>query len=148
MNIRISTDFLTGLLFVGLGAGAILIGSSYPIGSAARMGAGYFPLLISGLLVLLGAVLLVRSFLQEGETVGVIAPRPVLVLVGSMFLFGLVIEDLGFPIAGLALVIGARYAAPEERPFEAILLAIGLVVFCVFLFAWLLGLSLPHTRFW
>jgi hypothetical protein len=62
MRIRLSTDFLTGLLFLALGSFAIIYGSRYPIGTASRMGPGYYPLLVSSGLVLLGCILVIRSF--------------------------------------------------------------------------------------
>lgn len=148
MDIKLSSDFLTGLLFCSLGAVAIIIGADYPIGTAARMGAGYFPLMISCGLILLGAVLLIRSFLTETEEVGAIDLRPMLLLIASIFLFGALIEDWGFPVAGLAVVIGARIAGGEYRPLETGLLAVGLVGFCYLLFSYGLGLHLPVTRFW
>lgn len=148
MDIKLSSDFLTGLLFCSLGALAIIIGSDYPIGTAARMGAGYFPLMVSGGLILLGGILLVRSFVTETEEVGAIDLRPLLLLIASILLFGLLIEDWGFPIAGLAVVIGARIAGRNYKPLETGLLAVGLVGFCYLLFVYGLGLHLPATRFW
>lgn len=148
MNIRISSDFLTGLFFCSLGAVAIIIGSDYPVGTAARMGAGYFPLLVSGLLVLLGGVLIVRSFFIETQEVGAVDFRPLLLLMASILLFGFLIEDWGFPIAGLAVVIGARIAGGHYKPLETLVLAVVLVAFCLALFSYGLGLHLPGTRFW
>jgi len=148
MKISLSTDFLTGLLFSGLGATAIIIGAKYPIGTAARMGAGYFPLMVSVGLIVLGGILLVRSFVSETEEVGEIDLRPFLVMILSVLLFGLLIEDWGFPLAGVAVVIGSSIAGRVFKPIETGLLAVGLVMFCTLLFSYGLGLNLPHTRFW
>ncbi|HSI40198.1 MAG TPA: tripartite tricarboxylate transporter TctB family protein [Xanthobacteraceae bacterium] len=148
MDIKLSSDFLTGLFFCSLGALAIIIGSDYPIGTAARMGAGYFPLMVSSGLILLGGILIIRSFLTETEEIGAIDVRPLLLLIGSILLFGLLIEDWGFPIAGLAVVIGARIAGRRYKPLETALLAVGLVGFCLVLFSYGLGLHLPATRLW
>ncbi|HEY9215472.1 MAG TPA: tripartite tricarboxylate transporter TctB family protein [Ancylobacter sp.] len=148
MKIHLSTDFLTGLLFSGLGATAIIIGAKYPLGTAARMGAGYFPLLVSVGLIILGGILLVRSFVSETEEVGEIDLRPFLVMLASVLLFGLLIEDWGFPLAGAVVVVGASLAGRVFKPIETSLLAVGLVVFCTLLFSYGLGLNLPHTRFW
>lgn len=148
MKIHLSTDFLTGLLFSGLGATAIIIGAKYPLGTAARMGAGYFPLLVSVGLIILGSILLVRSFVSETEEVGEIDLRPFLVMLASVLLFGLLIEDWGFPLAGAVVVVGASLAGRVFKLIETSLLAVGLVVFCTLLFSYGLGLNLPHTRFW
>ena len=55
--IRHPKDFYAGLLFVGFGVAAIVIGSNYPLGTAARMGPGYFPRMLGILLIVLGAAL-------------------------------------------------------------------------------------------
>jgi len=148
MDIKISSDFLTGLFFCSLGAVAIIIGSDYPIGTASRMGAGYFPLMISCGLILLGGILIVRSFVSETEEIGAIDVRPLALLIVSILLFGLLIEDWGFPIAGLAVVIGSRIAGRDYKPVETGALAVGLVGFCLVLFSYGLGLHLPATRLW
>jgi hypothetical protein len=146
MNIRISTDVATGAFFCILGAGAIYIGAGYPMGSAARMGPGYFPFLVSVGLIMIGLFLLGRSIVTESTTIGQIALRPLLTVVASTLAFGLLIEDWGFPLAGLVLVGGVCFARPGLRPIEIILLVVGLVGFCILLFAYLLGLNLPHTH--
>ena len=147
MNIRISTDVATGAFFCILGAGTIYIGAGYPMGSLARMGPGYFPLLLSLGLIGIGLILLGRSLVTESAVIGEIVLRPLLVVVGSTLAFGLLIEDWGFPIAGLALIGGICMARPGLRPLEMVALAVGLVGFCMILFSYLLGLHLPSLHF-
>ena len=125
MRIRLSTDLLTGLLFLALGAFAMVYGSRYPLGTAARMGPGYYPLLASSGLVLLGLVLVVRSFVTTttGE-VGSVNLRPlVLILIGTLA-FGLLIDRAGLIIAGLGLVFAARLADRARTAIER-MVAIG-----------------------
>jgi hypothetical protein len=149
MNIRVSVDILTGILFLGISLAAMaIIGSSYPLGNASRMGPGFFPLIVSALLGLLGAILLVRSFFIETETVGVVNLRPLLLILAGTLFFGLAIEDLGLAVAGIVLVFAARLAGDEFKLIEVTILAVTLVAACIFLFAYALGLNLPHTRFW
>jgi len=105
MLTRVSSpkDFWTGLIYVALGAAALWLGRDYTFGSAARMGPGYFPLVLSGILVVLGLVSLARSFIAKGEPVGAIFWKPlVLVLIGCA-VFGLLLNPLGLPIALLTL---------------------------------------------
>lgn len=147
MNIRLSQDLLTGVLFIAIGLGAMAVGRGYAFGDIARIGAGFFPVVVSGLLTALGLLLVVRSFFMASDPVGAVDPRPVLLLVGTVA-FGLMIEDLGFPIAGAVLVVVAHFAGRSIKWVETTLLALGLIAFCVLVFAYLLGLNLPHTRFW
>jgi putative tricarboxylic transport membrane protein len=149
MNIRVSVDILTGILFLGISLAAIaIIGSNYPLGNASRMGPGFFPLIVSSILGVLGAILIVRSFFIETETVGVVNLKPLLLVLAGTLFFGLAIEDLGLAVAGVVLVFAARLAGDEFKFLEVTILAVTLVAASILLFAYALGLSLPHTRFW
>ena len=145
MRIRLSTDLLTGLLFLALGAFAMIYGSRYPLGTAARMGPGYYPLLASSGLVLLGVVLVVRSFVTTAAEVGVINLRPLILILAGTLAFGLLIDRAGLIIAGLVLVFAARLADRDFRPLEVAILAVCLVAFALAIFRYGLGMPL---RLW
>jgi hypothetical protein len=147
MIARLSTDLLTGLLFLSLGGFVIIYGSRYPIGSAVRMGPGYFPLLASSGLVLLGLVLLTRSFLRGGDTIGNLALRPLGLVLAGTLAFGLLIERAGFLLASIALVFAARFAERGFRPVEVSALALFLAAFMAAIFLYGLGLPLRMTPF-
>ena len=147
MRIRLSTDFLTGLLFLALGGFAIIYGSRYPIGTAARMGPGYYPLLVSSGLMLLGIVLVVRSFFLSSDEVEAIHPRPLFfVLIGTLA-FGLLIEHSGFLLAGIIVVFASQLAESDFRLLEVSVLAACLVAFIAGLFRFGLGLPLKLLPF-
>ncbi len=146
LTIRWSTDLLTGLLFAAIAMAGGSIGARYPFGEPSHMGAGFFPKAVCSLLALIGTGLVTRAFTGGQEVVGEIDPRPLLLLVGTL-VFGLVIEDLGFPLAGLVLVLFAHLGGRVFKPLGTSLLAIGLVGLCVLVFAYGLGLNLPMTRF-
>ena len=95
MKLRLSTDLATGVLFIALGGCAIIYGSRYAIGTTARMGPGYFPMLISSGLVLAGAILVVRSVLAAGDTLGAIRWRSLILVLAGVLAFGLLIDRLG-----------------------------------------------------
>ena len=59
-------DFWTGVLFFGVGAAAFLIARTYSFGTASRMGAGYFPAVLSALLMFFGVLLLLRGLRRQG----------------------------------------------------------------------------------
>jgi Tripartite tricarboxylate transporter TctB family len=141
MRVRLSTDLLTGLLFLALGAFAILYGSRYPIGSAARMGAGYFPRLASAGLLLIGGILVARSFIHHGEAVGTLKFRPVILVLLGTLAFGLLIERAGLVVAGVVLVFAARLAERDFRLFEVSALALLLAASAAAVFRY--GLGLP-----
>ena len=48
-------DLWAGLMLVGIGAGSMFVARNYPFGTALRMGPGYFPVILGGLLVVFAA---------------------------------------------------------------------------------------------
>ena len=146
MKVRLSTDLLTGLLFVALGGFAIVYGSRYALGTAARMGPGYFPMLVSAGLTLIGVVLVVRALLATGEALGAIGWRPLVLVLAGVLAFGLLIDRLGLLAAGIALIVAARLADREFRWFEAALLAVGLTLAAAGVFLYGLGLPIKLLR--
>jgi len=147
MRIRLTTDLLTGLLFLGLGTFAITYGWNYPIGTAARMGPGYFPWIVAAGLLLLGGILVGRSILIENEAdvLGEVAVRPLLTVLAGTLAFALMVERFGFVLTGFVLVFAARLADRDFRLVEVTILAAVLVAFVAAMF-WL-GLSLPLRPF-
>lgn len=145
VRIRLSTDLVTGLLFVSLGLFAIVYGWNYPLGTPARIGPGYYPMLVSSGLVLLGLILVGRSFFTPGDRIEGISLRPLLFVLTGTILFGLLVEKAGFVISAILVVVLARLADRDFRPLEVAVLALGLVSFVAALF-WL-GLSLPLRPF-
>jgi len=146
MRHRLSTDLVTGVLFIALGAFAIIYGSRYAIGTPARMRAGFFPLLISSGLVLTGVVLVARSFITGGEPLGSIGWRPLALVLAGVLAFGLLIDRLGLLIAGILLIVAARVADREFKVLETALLAIGLTLCTAAVFLYGLGLPLKMLR--
>src|SRR2546425_5531377 len=93
--IRNPKDFYSGLLFIAFGVAAIVIGSNYALGTAARMGPGYFPRILGILLVTLGALLALRALRLQGSPVPPLKWRPTLIVLGSVVLFGYIVEQMG-----------------------------------------------------
>jgi Tripartite tricarboxylate transporter TctB family len=108
VDLRNNKDVLAGLLFILIGAFAVLIAMDYPMGSAKRMGPGYFPMVLGGILCLFGAVLTVRGLLTGEKVSGGWGWKPVALLTFSLVLFGVIVTRLGL-IPALA-VINARPA--------------------------------------
>jgi putative tricarboxylic transport membrane protein len=145
--LKLSSDLLSGLLFTLLGVGALYVSWQYPAGTAARMGPGYFPHLVSGLLTLLGVILILRSWFQPGEFVDAINLRPLLfVLIGTVS-FGVLIERTGLLPASIVLIIAGRLARPDFKIAEVLLLAVGLAAAAALLFVYALGLGVKLHPF-
>jgi putative tricarboxylic transport membrane protein len=81
-------DFWTGVLYVAFGGAAFWIARDYGMGTASRMGPGYFPTVLSALLMLFGVISIVRSFLVPGEAIGKLALKAAALILGATILFG------------------------------------------------------------
>ena len=145
MKIKSQEDFWTGLMFVGFGVLAIVVSRDYPMGSALRMGPGYFPTYLGAILVVIGAIILGRSYRVGGEGIGPWGWRPLLWLSAAFAAFGLLIEDAGFVLALLALIVASSLAGRDTRPVELVILIALLITGSVALFVY--GLELPYRLF-
>lgn len=67
MQIKNGKDFWAGLMYVGFGVAFVLVARNYAMGSALRMGPSYFPTWLGGILVILGAIIVARSFKSHIE---------------------------------------------------------------------------------
>ena len=148
--IRSSKDFLTGMIYVGIGSGAVLIAilGDYKIGTALKMGPAYFPLVLSFLLIGIGLISLVRSFIQSGTPIGAFTIKGLLLVVVPTFLFGLLVRGAGLIVALPLLVVVSSYASRQFRWGPALALAAGLTLFCTLVFLKGLGVPLPLLGSW
>jgi hypothetical protein len=143
MTIRAPKDFWTGVMFIAFAAVALWAARGYSLGSAGRMGPGYFPLLLGVVLALLGLILVGRSLVIAGEGITRMHVLPLAVIAIGVCLFGLLIERLGLVVALVAATIVSALASREQRPIELVALALVLAVFSVGIFVYALRLPLP-----
>ena len=142
MRIRAPKDFWAGVMFCGFAAVALLAARGYALGSAGKMGPGYFPLLLGIVLAGLGLLLVGRSLVIDGEPVPRLHLLPIAVIAFAVALFGLIIEPLGLVVTLAILTIVTAWAGPEFRLLESAVLAVALIAFSIGVFVYLLGLPL------
>ena len=142
VKIKSQEDFWAGLMFIGFGILAIVVARDYPIGSALRMGPGYFPTYLGALLIVIGAVVAGLALRVQGEGTGKWGWRPLIWLSAAFAAFGLLIESAGFVLALLALIVASSLAGRDTRILELIVLIIVLIAGSVGLFIY--GLELPY----
>jgi hypothetical protein len=140
---RANKDFWAGLMLIAIGAGAIFFARSYPFGTALRMGPGYFPTLLGGVLALFGLYLVVEGLRRPEPIVGNWSLRALIVVPLSLVLFGLLMDRAGFIPALVVLIFGSAAASAEFRLVEVALLTVVLTIFCTAVFIWGLGLPYP-----
>ncbi len=141
--IRHPKDFYSGLIFIAFGVAAIAIGSNYALGTAARMGPGYFPRILGILLIVLGAALSLRALRLQGSPVPAWKWRPTLIVLGSVILFGLIVNYVGMVLSTIILIVLSSAASHEFRPKEALISGVLLAALAVGVFVIGLKLQLP-----
>jgi hypothetical protein len=165
LKIKSERDFWSGLMFIAIGVVFAIGATHYGMGPpcaeqdpcaaslwlrlsqlSAHPGAGYFPLLLSVLLALLGAIVLFKSLTIEsvgGDPVGAFAWRPLLVIVVAIAVFGRMLEPLGLALTVPLLIVIASLAGDEFR-WQAVLLdAVVLTIASWAIFIWGLKLKIP-----
>ena len=154
MNIKSQKDFFSGLLFMGVGAAFAWGSGNYSLGTGARMGPGYFPLMLGILMAVLGIVITFQSLVvetEDGDKIGAWAWKPLFFIISANLLFGLMLGGLPsakIPAMGLiaaiyALTFVASMAGEEFKAKEVLVLATVLAVISYLAFIVLLKLQFP-----
>ena len=97
MGIKSQTDFFSGVMFTAVGAAFAIGATTYNVGNGARMGPGYFPLMLGVLLAILGAIIIFQSLVVEtsdGSPIGKWAWKPLAFVIGANLAFGVLLGGL------------------------------------------------------
>ncbi|MBG9388242.1 tripartite tricarboxylate transporter TctB family protein [Caenimonas aquaedulcis] len=140
MKIKSQQDFFSGLMFMTVGIAFAWGATTYNIGEGARMGPGYFPLMLGILLTGLGGFIVFESLVvetEDGEKIGSWAWRPLGFIIAANLVFGILLGGLpSIKLPAMGMIVGI-YAltfiaslAGDEFSFKenivlATLLAIG-----------------------
>ena len=154
MKIKSQKDFFSGLMFLVVGGAFAWGATTYNVGTGARMGPGYFPLILGICMAILGAFILFESLVietEDGDKIGSWAWKPLFFIIAANLLFGLLLAGLpsiGFPAFGLIVAIYAltfvASLAGEEFSFKAVfVLATILSIMSYAAFILLLKLQFP-----
>jgi hypothetical protein len=139
-------DFWAGMMLIAIGAAALFIARDYRFGSALRMGPGFFPTILSIILIAFG-VCITAVGLRSGEKIkGNLSLRAFLLLPISLLLFGILMDLAGFIPALAALVFVSAASGKEFKSMEVLALTTVLTVASVALFIWGLGLPYPLIK--
>jgi hypothetical protein len=146
-DLRNNKDFLAGLLFLFIGVAAILVARDYPFGTAMRMGSGYFPTVLGGILALFGAWIMARgarSGAASGTKVQVTwGWKPLACIVAAMLLYGFLMPRLGLVPALVPMFFVAALGGREFRFGEVLALTALMTAFAAGVFLYALKLPYP-----
>ena len=154
MKIKSQKDFYSGLVYTIVGVAFAYGATSYTIGTGARMGPGYFPLLLGSILAIIGAIILFKALVVEtptGDPVGEWAWKPLIFIIAGNLLFGILLGGLPsikLPAMGLiAAIYGTTLvvsmAGDKFKLKEVLILGTVLSVMSYLAFILLLKLQFP-----
>ena len=146
VRVKSPQDLGAAFVFIAIGAAGLYFGRDLAFGSAGRMGPGYFPTILSGLIFAVGILLGVKSLAADGPPIEPVHIRPLLAILAAILAFGALIERIGLALTTALLTIGAAYARRHVDLKETLLLAAGLSLFAVGVFVY--GLSQPLPAWW
>ena len=154
MTIKSQKDFFSGLMFMVVGVAFAWGASTYSIGSGARMGPGYFPLMLGILLAILGVLITFESMVvetEDGEKIGTWAWKPLFFIISANLVFGVMLGGLpAIKIPAMGLIVGiyaltfiASLAGEEFKLKQVLILATVLAIMSYLAFIVLLKLQFP-----
>lgn len=154
MKIKSQKDFFSGLMFLGVGAAFAIGATSYKVGNGARMGPGYFPLILGILLAVIGLAVAIKAVTldtTDGHKIGRFAWKPLFFIIAANLLFGAAmggLPSIGLPtlglIVGIVLLTFIAAKAGDEFKFkEVVVLAAVLGILSYVAFILVLQLQFP-----
>ena len=149
MKIRNQRDFGAGIMYMVIGLFFAIMATQYPMGSAAKMGPGYFPFFLGILMALLGALVLVRSIRATAtiESIPKFNWRVIGLITGSVVLYGVLLPTMGFVVAVFVLVFMSASASHEFHWKGTLVNATFLIIFTYSVFVLGLKLQFPLLPF-
>jgi hypothetical protein len=146
---RAFKDIMAGAIFVVLGLAFAIGALAYEIGSPLQMGPGYIPLALGVILIALGLLVIAKGFIAgEGESIGRVDWRAVVLVTAALLFFGVTVRGLGVvgALFGSSLLAALGRSATSIR--EALIIAVALTVLSVVVFIFALQLRLPLVGSW
>lgn len=138
-----NTHVIAGALFLATGAAGLIIGSGYPMGTATRMGPGYFPSILCGGLALVGVLLMIGGWRQKSKVTPTFEIRPAITILLPIIVFGFGARYLGLFVTCILVVLITGLNQSPVRWGRQAIIAVALSAFCTIIFGYLLNLSIP-----
>jgi hypothetical protein len=144
MQLKVTSgkDFGAGLLFLAIGGTSLAVAQNYALGSLSRMGPGYFPTVLSGVLLIVGFALFIRSFQVVEPGPRGFRPWAVLAVLGGAALFAVGVEALGLAITSALVIVVTYLGGWEVRWHQLALLVALMTALVIVLFIILLKMQL------
>jgi len=135
-------------LLVGFGLGALLIARTYKMGTAFRMGSGYFPVLLSSLLIVIGILVAALGVKSGDVKLPKMAWRQLIMISAAVAVFGLILKGAGLLLSTFVMVVVSRLARPGYSWAETLVLGVAISAFCSAIFYFGLKIQMPLLPSW
>jgi hypothetical protein len=142
MKVELNKNVWAGGMLAVIGAAALFMARDYRFGSALRMGPGFFPTVLSWVLVAFGIGIMAFGFCRRQRAAGHVSARALILIPLSLILFGILMQVAGFVPSLAALIFVSAAAGREFELKEIVLLTVALTAAAVAVFIW--GLELPY----
>jgi len=145
MRIHNHRDFWSGVMFIVTGLLFMVLSRQYQLGTAAKMGPGYFPTILGGLMAVLGLMILIPAFAKRGPEVRItkIDVGSILWVLVAVAVYALTLPKLGFIVALVLLIVISSYASHEFDLKTTLISSVVLLVFSWLVFVKGLELQFP-----
>ena len=145
MQIRNHRDLWAGVMFFGFGMLFVVLSQQYQIGSAAKMGPGFFPFVLGGLLAILGLIIFLGAFSPRNTPLRLtpIGWRELGLVLGSVALFGALLPGFGIVVALVVLIGVSAIASHDFSVRDTVIAIVVLGIFSYFVFVKGLELQFP-----
>ena len=149
MSRLLRRDALAGLMFIAFSAWGFAVCADLEAGTASEMGPGYFPRLVSGIVLLLGVAIVINA-VREAVPLPVAAGRwrPSVCVSLACLVFAALLEPAGVVAAIAATVLVGALAGERPRAPALLALIAGLALATVALFIWGLGIPMSIGPDW
>ena len=142
MRSKFGQDLVTGLLFVGIGIAALIIGWDYPRGTPQRPGTGVLPAILAWCMMGSGGLLALKAIMAGDEPISAIAWRPFFLVTLGVTAFGLLIDDWGLVLTMIVSMSLCAWGSLETRWPEFALFMVIMIAIGAGMFIWLLGMPI------
>jgi hypothetical protein len=146
LRVKSPQDFGAGMLFLLVGAAGVILAADLDFGTARRMGPGFFPTIISWLIIIIGLVVSGKSLAVEGPAIERMQLRPILMLIIALAIFGFMIREIGIVLTSMLMMVVAAYAQPKVNIVQTLAFAAFMTAFIVLVFVY--GLNQPMPLWW
>ena len=143
LRVRSPQDFGSAIVIMLIGAAGVYFGSELTMGTAGRMGPGYFPRLLSWLIIATGLFIGLKSLVVDGPPIQTPQWRPILFCLSAIILFGYMMKYVGLFLTGITMILVAAHARRNVNLIETLIFGVVMTLGTILIFVYGLGQPLP-----